>query len=142
MSCNHTDSFPRSTVAYGIEDSLVTQSAYPNAKRDSLGMFKDSLSNIDISKTFFEGEITDIDKLNAESLIDKDKIAAESIRIKQEEDKNRAQEKQNKANADRSAEETRQKEVEKTQQKEKEEIVEIKENLKSLKEFVEKDALY
>ncbi len=141
MSCNHSDSFPRSTVAYGIEDSLVTQSAYPNAKRDSLGMFKDSLSNIDISKTFFEGEITDIDKLNAEGIIDKDKIAAESK--KQEEDKLHVKEKERtKAKADRSAEETRQKETEKAQQKEKEQIVEIKENLKSLKEFVEKDALY
>lgn len=143
MSCNHTDSFPRSTVAYGIEDSLVTQSAYPNAKRDSLGMFKDSLSNIDISKTFFEGEITDIDKLNAEALIDKDKIAAEGIKLKQEEKLKYDKEKERtKAKADRSAEETRQKEVEKAQQKEKEQIVEIKENLKSLKEFVEKDALY
>lgn len=143
MSCNHTDSFPRSTVAYGIEDSLVTQSAYPNAKRDSLGMFKDSLSNIDISKTFFEGEITDIDKLNAEALIDKDKIAAEGTKLKQEEKLKYDKEKERtKAKADRSAEETRQKEVEKAQQKEKEQIVEIKENLKSLKEFVEKDALY
>lgn len=134
-ACGHNDAFPRSSVAYGIEDSLVTQSAYPNAKRDSLGMFQDSLSSIDIANDFFNEDITDIDKLSAQA-------AEEAARIKQEEDKNRAQEKQNKANADRSAEETRQKEIEKVEQKEKEEITKIKEDIESLKEFVEKDALY
>lgn len=130
-ACDHSDAFPRSSVAYGIEDSLVTQSAYPNAKRDSMGMFKSSLSSIDIADEYFKGQVKDIDKLNAES-----------IKIKQEEDKNRAQEKQNKAEADRSAEETRQKEVKKVEQKEKKELAQIKESIESLKEFVEKDALY
>lgn len=134
MSCNHNNAFPRSTVAYGIEDSLVTQSAYPNAKRDSLGMFKDSLSSIDIANDFF-GQVTDIDKLSAESIIDKDKLAAEDI-IKKEEIKHAKEEERIKAEADRSAEETRQKETEKEQK----EIIEIKKDIEFIKEVIEKDS--
>lgn len=48
-SCNHMPDgekiYPRSTVAIGIEDSLVTISGYKNAKRDSLSVFYDSLSS-------------------------------------------------------------------------------------------------
>lgn len=130
MSCGHTDNFPRSTVAYGIEDSLVTQSAYPNAKRDSLGMFQSSLSGIDIAEDYFE-QITDVDKLNAESIINKEKeeqkIAQEKERIK--------------AKADRSAEETRTREAEETERKEKIEIKEIKETIEFVKEIIENGAL-
>lgn len=46
--CSHIpdgeNHFPRSTIAVGIEDSLVTISGQPNAKRDSLNVFRDSLS--------------------------------------------------------------------------------------------------
>ncbi len=141
-SCSHNDAYPMSSVAYGIEDSLVTQSAYPNAKRDSLSMFKDSLSNIDISKSFFEGEIIDIDKLNAEAIIDKDKLAAESLKEKEvienaKAHTRREEEKQRKIEEDRSAQEASEKEAKEIR---KEEITEFKEDLKFIKDVINKDA--
>ena len=140
-SCSHNDAFPMSSVAYGIEDSLVTQSAYPNAKRDSLGMFKDSLSNIDIGNEFFKGQLIDIDKLNAEAIIDKDKIAAESIRIEQEEKaKYDKEEKQRQAEEDKSLEEARALDARKAEEKEQEEIAEIKDGIEFIKDVINKDA--
>lgn len=130
-SCGHTNAFPRSTVAYGVEDSLVTQSAYANAKRDSLSLFEDSLSNIDISTEFFKGQIMDIDKLAAEDkeIIDKDKLAVEAEKLE-------AQKK-----ADAAVEKLKQEELELKQAKEIEEIKRIKENINLLKEIIESDIL-
>jgi len=129
-SCGHTDSFPRSNVAYGIEDSLVTQSAYPNAKRDSLGMFQSSLSGIDIADDYFN-----VDLLSA--------VAEEADRITaQEEETKRVQkEEQIKAEADRSAEEARALEASETEKKEKVEIQEIKKTVEFVKEVIENGGL-
>lgn len=133
QSCAHSDAYPESTVAYGIEDSLVTQSAYPNAKRDSLGMFQDSLSNIDIGKDYFEGQI---DSLSVEI------AKQEAARIAAEEELKNVQEKErNEAEANRSAEETRTRETEETERKEKIEIKEIKETIEFVKEIIENGAL-
>lgn len=139
-SCSHNDAFPKSSVAYGIEDSLVTQSAYPNAKRSSMSMFKSSLSSIDIGNDYYN-DIIDIDKLNAEAIIDKDKIAAESAKLKQEEKvKNDEEEKQRQIAEDKSLKEARALDTERTKEKEQEEITEIKESIEFIKEVIEKDA--
>jgi hypothetical protein len=134
MSCGHTDSFPKSTVAYGIEDSLVTQSAYPNAKRDSLGMFQSSLSGIDIAEDYFN-----IDNLSAIA-----EEEAKRIAIQEEEQKRVQEEERVKAETDRSAEETRKLKAEEEKQKEEietREINEIKETVKFVKEIIEKGGL-
>lgn len=127
MSCSHVDSYPESSVAYGIEDSLVTQSAYPNAKRDSLNMFESSLSTIDIAKEYFDKQIIDIDKLAAES------------KLIEKEETNHVEEERVKVEADKSAEQTRQKKAKENEEKEHKEIVEIKDNVKALKDIIEKD---
>lgn len=130
MSCGHSNSFPRSTVAYGIEDSLVTQSAYPNAKRDSLGMFQSSLSGIDIAEEYFN-----IDNLSTVA-------EEEAARIAQEENEKIAQEKKQKqVDADRSAKEASAREAEETKKKEEVEIQEIKETVKFVKEIIENGGL-
>lgn len=124
-TCSHYDSFPRSTIAVGIEDSLVSMPAYKNAQRDSLGIFKSSLSGIDIADEFFsyEEKITDIDKLSAESIIiDKDVIALSAI----EEETKRLEEET--ARVEKEAEE-----------KQTEKLVKIKKDLDFIKEVVEKD---
>jgi hypothetical protein len=131
LSCGHDESFPKSTVAYGIEDSLVTQSAYPNAKRDSLGMFKSSLSNIDIAKDYFEGLIIDKDKLAAESIAEKEaeRLALEEEEKRVEEEKKKEEEEAAKITA----------ETETRKAKEAEDIKEIKENINFLKDIVKKN---
>ncbi len=123
LSCDHTESFPRSTVAYGIEDSLVTQSAYPNAKRDSLGMFKSSLSGIDIAEEYFTDEL---------SL----QVQEKAEQIKKEEEIKNAKTHEEKS---RSAEQARQKETEKKKQEEKVELEEISKDIKFIKELIEKE---
>ena len=128
QTCGHFDSFPRSTLAIGIEDSLVSIPAYANAKRDSLGIFKSSLSGVDIADEFFsyEEEITDIDKLNAESIItDKDVVAPsateEEKRVKEEE---------------RVKQETARIEKE-TEEKQAKELTKMKKDLEFIKEYID-----
>lgn len=75
-TCDHIPDgekyFPRSTVAFGIEDSLVTISGYPNAKRDSLSIFMNSLSSS------IPDLIQDEEDIEDEDIFDKDKIAPSS----------------------------------------------------------------
>ncbi|KKN51943.1 hypothetical protein LCGC14_0617800 [marine sediment metagenome] len=134
QTCRHFDAFPRSTVAVGIEDSLVSIPAHRNAKRDSLGIFKTSLSGIAIADEFFsyEEEITDIDKLNAESIIiDKDIIAPSAI----EED---VKGKQGAKIVDKDKLAAEGLKLEK-EEKQTEELGKIKKDLEFIKEVIEKD---
>lgn len=118
MSCDHTNSFPRSTVAYGIEDSFVTQSAYPNAKKDSLGMFKSSLSSIDIANEYF-----DIDALASMEILEDPEV---NKIIEEETEKSKIEEK------------IKQQNIEMRKQKEAEDIKNIKETIGFLKNIIEK----
>ncbi len=136
QTCNHFDAFPRSTVAVGIEDSLVSIPSYLNAQRDSLGVFKSSLSGIDIADEFFsfEEEITDIDKLNAESIItDKDVVAPSAV-----EETKRLEEEKRVKEEEKVKQETARVEKE-TEEKQTEELTKIKKDLEFIKDVIEKD---
>lgn len=131
MTCNHTKSFPRSTVAYGIEDSLVTQSAYPNAKRDSLSLFANSLSNIDIGKQYFEGQIKK----------DETSLATEQVQKVIDEEEKEDLEKENEIKEQEKDKEKIKKEDEQNEIKRQEELEQIKalkKDLKFIKEIIEK----
>lgn len=134
MTCRHYDSFPRSTVAVGIEDSLVSIPAHRNAKRDSLGIFKTSLSGIDIADEYFSAEeIIDIDKLSAEGVFDKDKLAPSSNTLEEDAKGKQGTEIIDK---DKLAAEALKLEKEENQT---EELGKIKKDLEFIKEVIEKD---
>jgi len=136
-TCSHYNAFPRSTVAVGIEDSLVSIPAYKNAKRDSLSIFEESLSNIDIGKEFFKEEIIDIDKLSAEGIIDKDKLAAESQKLEKEKlefEKKEAEKLEFQKKEEKLIQE-------KLEAKKDVDIKNIKENIDVLKKIIEKDII-
>ncbi len=135
QTCTHFDAFPRSTVAVGIEDSLVSMPAYKSAQRDSLGIFKSSLSGIDIADEFFsyEEEITDIDKLNAEGIFDKDKLAPSSNPLETD-----AKGKQGAEIVDKDKLAAEALKLE-TKEKQTEELGKIKKDLEFIKDVIEKD---